>query len=70
MRKWRKNEIKTGPLQRMFSSNMPLLWYCYAIVVCSNKRGALEENIRGVFGYNLDRLNITKSKHFMGISIS
>ena len=50
MRKWRKNEIKTGPLQRMFSSNMPLLWYCYAIVACSTKRGALEENIQLAVG--------------------
>ena len=50
MRKWRKNEIKTGPLQRMFSSNMPLLWYCYAIVACSTKRGALEKNIQLAVG--------------------
>ena len=39
MRKWQKNE-KIAPLQRLFSSNMPLLWYCYDIVACSTKSGA------------------------------
>ena len=38
MRKWRKNEIKTGPLQRMF------------ILACSTKMRALEENIQLAVG--------------------
>ena len=50
MQKWQKNEIKTGLLQRLFSSNMPLLWYCYAIVAYSTKSGALEENIQPAVG--------------------
>ena len=50
MRKWRNTENKTGPLQRLFSSNMPLLWYCYDVVACSTKEGALEENIQPAVG--------------------
>ena len=50
MRKWRNTENKTRPLQRLFSSNMPLLWYCYDVVACSTKEGALEENIQLAVG--------------------
>ena len=50
MQKWRNTENKTGPLQRLFSSNMPLLWYCYDVVACSTKEGALEENIQPAVG--------------------
>ena len=62
MRKWRNTEKRTGLLQQLFSSNMPLFWYCYDVVACSTKEGALEENIQPAVGAGAARAGIYKGE--------